>query len=315
MTSDQREVEHPERAAYVVTGPTSGYGRAAAFELSRHGTVILVGRNPSRLEAVRSQLQRGGGRAFCVVCDLAEPASVQRAAADILTLNLPIAGVLLNAGIRQTTATRNSLGWDLSFATNHVGPFALAETLMLGLADGTTLVFVVSAVEDPERKPAVAAGFRGGRYVSASSSAMGQWRPGGSTKPGFDAYASSKQAFLAAALGLARATTRLKINAVEPGLAPTTGLGRSEAGPGPRFVLTFIAPLIVRLLMPFMPILTTPQRAARMIKDLVLNAPGASGIYYGERGRPMRGSLLAHDPDFQDRVISETRALLAGAGA
>ena len=81
----------------------------------------------------------------------------------------------------------------MSFATNHLGPFALTEALMPHLPDGANVVFIASAVEDPERKPAVAAGFRGGRFISAEASARGEWAPGGSSKPGYDAYATSKQ--------------------------------------------------------------------------------------------------------------------------
>src|SRR6202166_922257 len=89
-----------------------------------------------------------------VVCDLAEPASVHRAAAEIVSLHLPIAGLLNNAGIMQMCATKNALGWDMSFATNHLGSFALTEALMPSLPNGANVVFVVSAVEDPGRKPA-----------------------------------------------------------------------------------------------------------------------------------------------------------------
>ena len=37
--------------AYVITGPTSGIGRATAFEVAKHGTVVLVGRDPEKLNA------------------------------------------------------------------------------------------------------------------------------------------------------------------------------------------------------------------------------------------------------------------------
>jgi hypothetical protein len=43
----------------------------------------------------------------------------------------------------------------------------------------------------------------------------------------------------------------------------------------------------------------------------VLNDPGATGVYYDERGKPMLGSTLVRDPEFQDRVAAETRALLS----
>jgi hypothetical protein len=43
----------------------------------------------------------------------------------------------------------------------------------------------------------------------------------------------------------------------------------------------------------------------------VLNERGETGVYDDERGQPMRGSPLVHDPKFQDRVVAETRALLS----
>lgn len=45
------------RKAYIITGPTSGIGLATAFELANHGTVILVGRNPQKLDDVQQRIQ------------------------------------------------------------------------------------------------------------------------------------------------------------------------------------------------------------------------------------------------------------------
>ena len=44
---------------------------------------------------------------------------------------------------------------------------------------------------------------------------------------------------------------------------------------------------------------------------VLLNASGQTGIYYDDGGRPILGSVLVRDPKFQDRVVAETRALLA----
>jgi hypothetical protein len=172
------------------------------------------------------------------------------------------------------------------------------------------VVFVASAVEDPERKPTKAAGFRGGRYISADASARGEWKPGGAKQPGFDAYATSKQTILAAAIAFARETPRLHFNAVEPVLNPTTALAR-DAGAFINFMSNYIIPLLVPLLMPFIKVLSTPKRAARVITKAVINASGETGVYYDEGGHPMLGSALVRDPKFQDRVVAETRALLA----
>jgi NAD(P)-dependent dehydrogenase (short-subunit alcohol dehydrogenase family) len=301
-----------ERKAYVITGPTSGIGRRTALELAKHGTVVLVGRDTVKLAKMQETVDQQGGRAMSVVCDLSEPRSVRRAAAEIVALHLPIAGLLNNAGIRHVTPTKNAQGWDMTFATNHLGPFALTEALAPHLPDGGNVVFVASAVEDPERKPAKAAGFRGGRYISAEASARGEWKPGGSKQPGYDAYATSKQAVLASAMALARETPRLHFNAVEPGLTLATGLGR-DSGAFVRFLSKYIFPLLVPLFMPFMKVLSTPARAARMITKVLINESGQTGAYFDEGGHPMLGSALVRDPKFQDRVVAETRALLANA--
>ena len=300
----------PDRNAYIITGPTSGIGRRTALELAKHGTVVLVGRDRGRLDEMQKIIEQRAQQAVSVVCDLSDPASVRRAAAEIVALRLPIAGLLNNAGIMQMRPTKNALGWDMSFVTNHLGPFALTEALMPHLPAGANVVFVVSAVEDPERKPAKLAGFRGGRYISAEASARGEWKPGGAKQPGLDAYATSKQALLAAAMALARETSRLRFNAVEPGVNPTTALAR-DAGAFVRLLSKTLIPLLVSVLMPFMKILSTPKRAARVITKIMIDASGQTGVYYDEGGNPMLGSALVRDPKFQDRVVTETRALLS----
>jgi NAD(P)-dependent dehydrogenase (short-subunit alcohol dehydrogenase family) len=296
---------------YVITGPTSGIGRATALEVAKHGQVVLVGRDGEKLTRLQQEIERKCHHAVTVVCDLSDMESISRAAAEIIALRLPIVGLLNNAGIMQARPTKNVLGWDMSYVTNHLGPFALTEALAPSLPNGANVVFVVSAVEDPERKPALAAGFRGGRYVSAEASARGQWDQGGAKKPGFDAYATSKQAILAAAMAFARENPRLHFNAVEPGLNLTTGLGSGDAGTFVRFLRRFLIPLLVPLLMPFIKILSTPKRAARVITKILTDARGQTGVYYDEGGRPMQGSTLVRDPKFQDRVVAETRDLLA----
>ena len=293
--------------AWIITGPTSGIGRRTALELVRYGTVILVGRDPAKLAEVRAEIQgRPGGHAETVVCDLSDVVSVRRAAAQVAALNLPLVGLLNNAGIMLLRPGRSAQGWDLSFATNHLGPFVFTEALLPYLPDGANVVFTCSGVEDPERKPAVASGFRGGRYISAAASARGEWAPGGSSKPGFDAYATTKQCELAAVFEFARETPRLRFNAVEPGFNPGTGLSR-DASP-------FLQLLAKRVLAPLAPLIkywSTPQHAARVITTVLTDESGRTGVYYDENGKPMAASAQVSDPAFEDRVVAETRALLA----
>ena len=296
----------PDGGAYIITGPTSGIGRITAIEMARHGTVILVGRDSRKLAGVQTVIEQRGGRAISIVCDLSDLASVRHAAAELVALRFSIVGLLNNAGVMLSHGdAKTAQNLDRTFATNHLGPFALTEALVPHLPDGANVVFIVSAIEDPERKPAKVMGMRGGRYISAEVSARGVWEPGGCRLPGIDAYATSKQCNLASALALARDVPRLHFNAVEPGINPTTGLGGANA------FLRFVFGRIITRLPPFGRYRSTPEQAARVITKVLLNSAGVTGIYYDEKGRPMRGSKLVHDRAFQDRVVTETRALLS----
>jgi hypothetical protein len=151
----------------------------------------------------------------------------------------------------------------------------------------------------------VAAGFRGGRYISAEASARGEWKPGGSALPGGDAYATSKQCDLATAIEFARENPRLHVNAVEPSFNPGTALGRDAN--------VFLRAIVkaLTLLAPFIKYWSTPKRAARVITRILLNEAGQTGVYYDDGGHPMTASELVRDPNFTTRVVTETRALLA----
>jgi NAD(P)-dependent dehydrogenase (short-subunit alcohol dehydrogenase family) len=307
MTEAMQSGSPANRKAYVITGPTSGIGLRTALELARHGTVVLVGRDSARLDDVKQTIERNRGRAVAVVCDLSDLASVRGATAQIIALRLPIIGLLNNAGISAMRPSRSPQGWDLTFATNHLGPFAFTEALAPFLPDGSNVLFVASAVEDPDRRPAKIVGMRGGRFISVEASVRGEWKPGGSTLPGADAYATSKQCVLATALAFARETPRLRFNAIEPGITPGTRLARHANG----FVRFLFSAVITRI-PPFARYRSTPKRAARVITRILTDASTGTGVYYDKNGQPMLGSALVREPQFQDRVVAETRALLSG---
>ena len=293
--------------AWIITGPTSGIGRRTALELAKHGTVVLVGRDPNKLSEIKAEINDlPGGHALSVVCDFADIRSVQQAAAEIVALKLPILGLANNAGIMTMRDGRSAQGWDLTFATNHLGPFAFTEALIPHLPDGANVVFTCSGVEDPKRKPAVTAGFRGGRYISAEASARGEWEPGGSSMMGYDAYATSKQSNLATVFAFARENPRLRFNAVEPGFNPGTGLGREANA-----ILQFVAKYVMSPLAPLIKYWSTPKRAARVITKVLTDTSDATGVYYDENGKPMLASAQVSATEFSDRVVAETRKLLA----
>jgi NAD(P)-dependent dehydrogenase (short-subunit alcohol dehydrogenase family) len=298
-------VTNTQKKAWVITGPTSGIGYRTALALGDQGTVVLVGRNQDKLTGVKKEIEVKGGSARAVVADMSDIVNVRRAAAEIIGLGLPIAGVLNNAGILPAKPGKNKQGWDLGFATNHLGPLAFTEVLIPSLASGTNIVFIASAVEDPERKIAVQAGFRGSRYISAEAAARGEYLPGGSAHAGADGYATSKQGALASVFSLAREFPRLRFRAVEPGVNPGSNLARDM--PRPLYLMgKALAPV-----MAFMPYYSTPKRAAKVITTVLTDPSDATGTYYDEKGKLMQASKQVSDPAYADRYIAESRELLA----
>jgi len=104
--------------------------------VAKHGTVVLVGRDQRKLDELQQTIEKNGQNAVSVQCDLSDIVSTRRAAAKILELRLPIAGLLNNAGIFPMKPAKSVQGWDLAFATNHLGPFALTEALVPHLPNG-----------------------------------------------------------------------------------------------------------------------------------------------------------------------------------
>jgi NAD(P)-dependent dehydrogenase (short-subunit alcohol dehydrogenase family) len=87
------------KQAFIITGPTSGYGHQTALRLGKHGTVVLVGRDAAKLDGVRKEIEGAGGHAVTVQCDVSDLVSVKRAASEIAAMKLPLAGLRSTAAM------------------------------------------------------------------------------------------------------------------------------------------------------------------------------------------------------------------------
>jgi NAD(P)-dependent dehydrogenase (short-subunit alcohol dehydrogenase family) len=120
----------------VITGANSGLGLRSAEALAGSGARVLMAcRNPdkgaSALEAVTAKAS--GPAPELVSLDLSEPASIEAAAADITSRTDHVDVLMNNAGVMAIPLRRNSEGWELQFATNHLGHFALTGRLLPAL--------------------------------------------------------------------------------------------------------------------------------------------------------------------------------------
>jgi NAD(P)-dependent dehydrogenase (short-subunit alcohol dehydrogenase family) len=118
----------------IVTGASSGIGAETARALTAAGAeVTLAVRNLEAGTAVAGQIAATTGRPRPQVrmLDLADPISV---AAFIQDWTAPLDVLVNNAGIVTSELQRTTQGWELQFATNHLGHFALALGLHPHLA-------------------------------------------------------------------------------------------------------------------------------------------------------------------------------------
>lgn len=133
--------------AILVTGASSGLGRATALACARMGARVLVtGRDPARLEATLGELQQISARAHQLwVADLT---LAQDCAALVGSLGQAIDGVVHSAGISRLCPTRLMSADHLRLLqrVNVEAPILLTRELLRArrLSDGASIVFIAS---------------------------------------------------------------------------------------------------------------------------------------------------------------------------
>ncbi len=118
----------------VVTGGTSGIGLETIRALVAAGCahVVLCARNVAAGQAVADEINRGAKADVVKVAllDLADLASVKRAAEAIKDEHSGIDFLVLNAGVMMCPLMRTKQGLEMQFGTNHVGHFLFTKLLL-----------------------------------------------------------------------------------------------------------------------------------------------------------------------------------------
>lgn len=272
----------------VITGTTHGIGRVTARELAKAGfTVVMLCRDQGAAAGVRTAILAEAPRAqaHVVHCDLASLASVRKAAEEVRGQFGRIAVLINNAGVVSSWHRMSVDGFELTFATNHLGPFLLTQLLLDRLTDPGRIVTVASRAHYPGKLDLTQVPDPQARYHARA------------------AYAQSKLANVMHTFALARrlATTGMTVNCLHPGIVATNLL--------PRW-LQIVKPLISRRTF-------DAERGARTTLFLALSkdVTAVSGRYFDEFQVEQAASSLARDVRLQEELWQASERWVAGTGA
>ncbi len=132
-----------------ITGAGSGIGKALALELAARGaTVVVSGRRLSHLEEVAKEIERAGGRALPVACDVTDEDDVARAVGQIVQELGRLDVCVANAGfsVMGPIAKLSAEDWRRQLDTNVVGAAITAKHAIPHLEKTAGRIALVASV-------------------------------------------------------------------------------------------------------------------------------------------------------------------------
>ena len=204
--------------ACLVTGATSGIGRETAAQLAALGAAVtIVARDEARGAAAAAEV-RGRvplAQVEAMTADLSSPAQIRRLAAEVQARLGRLDVLVNNAGVISLRRQLTPDGLEVTFATNHLGPFLLTS-LLRGLLERSAPARVVTVSSAAHRQV---------RAVPWDDLARGEQAGNG------QAYPLSKLLNILFTTELARrlAGTGVTANCLHPGFV-RTALGREVTG-------------------------------------------------------------------------------------
>lgn len=272
----------------LVTGSTSGIGRAAALALGRLGADVIVhGRDREAGAAVVAELDAVGSDSQFIRADFADPDSVRELATRVRSATDGLDLLINNAGGFFRNGRLSDLGVEYTFHVNHLSPYLLTSELLGHLTDDARIVTTASAAHQGTSLDLP--------RTQTLNDYSATW-----------AYSHSKLANILFAGELAErleATDRDIIsNSIHPGAIPGTGFSRFLPGPIPR----------VLQVLDGLPIVTSVvEGAAELLLPAVSHRTATiSGRYFSDQ-QPTQPSIAAQDTDAA-RQLWEVSADLLG---
>ena len=258
----------------LITGSTSGIGKATALGLARLGaTVIVVARDESRGQETLEYLKRGsdGVPAHLFIADLSRLDSIQNLAKAFMEQFERLDVLINNAGVVTRHGKNTIDGIDTLFAVNYIAPFLLTNLLLdlLKSSAPSRIINVSSAAHE----------YGNIDFDDVQSRKRRGWR----------AYGDSKLALVLFSYELARRLegTRVTVNALHPGVISTNLLSGRESSLFRGFLRAISSPF-----------LRSPKKGAEPSIYLA-SSPEVEGITgkYFDKLREQKSSERSYDEE------------------
>ncbi len=266
----------------LITGASSGIGKAAALELARQKcTLILVSQNERRGTQVIQQIYKElpDAEAEFMPCDLADLSAVRQVAARIQQRYSHLDVLINNAGILPGEREITPDGFERSWATNHLGPFLLTN-LLLDLVKQAPAGRIINVSSEAHRLGKIE--FESNKNLKKYSS--------------FAAYCNSKLANVLFTYELARRlkSTAVTVNALHPGVIASS-FGQTGSG-----VLKFLFQI-------GRPLMSTPEKGARTVIYLATSpdVEHKTGLYFKNK-KELKSSQLSYNQSLAQRLYQES---------
>ena len=269
----------------LITGGTSGIGKAAATALAAMGAeVIVTGRSRERGEATLEEIRRQSGNegVSLVLADLAVQAEVRKLAEEFGQSHDRLDVLVNNAGAVFSKRGETADGIERTLALNHLAPFLLTN-LLLDLLKESAPSRIITVSSEARRRA---------RIDFDDLQSERNYR-------GFPVYGKSKLANILFTYELAERLrgSGVMANCVHPG-AVSTNFGMNNRGP------------ITLLFRAFKPFMRTPEQGADTLIYLASSpeVEEVSGRYFGDR-KVISSSEEPHDVSAQKRLWQESEEL------
>lgn len=295
----------------IITGANTGIGFECALQMAKiapHEQIILACRNVQAAhEAIQKITEKTNHKnLICLPLDLASLQSIRDFKTAFSKLPNPVIAALVNnAGltdIGKTTYTTD--GFEITFGTNHLGPFYLTLLLLPFMGEGASITFTTSGTHDPAEKT----GIEPPVYTNGKDLAFPKDSGEKDKTVGQRRYTTSKLCNILTTYALHEklANRNIKVNAYDPRMVPGTGLTKTYP-PHFRFLWKHVMPALTWLI----PDANSLSRAGSQLANLAFSGElrHLNGIYYSH-SKVKPSSTASYNKAYQAELWASSIALI-----